>query len=116
MRLSIVSPPNLYMPKALVVLVTASSRKEADKIAQYLVEEKLAACVSIVPQIYSRYWWKGRIEYGSELLLIIKTLSSRYKALERRVRTLHSYTVPEILALPVMKGNPAYLQWLKKSV
>ena len=116
MPLNIVNRQSLSMPKALVVIATASSRKEADKIAQCLVEEKLAACVSIVPEIYSRYWWKGRIEYGGELLLIIKTLPARYKALEKRILKLHSYSVPEILALPVVQGNPAYLKWIEKSV
>jgi periplasmic divalent cation tolerance protein len=104
------------MTKALVVYVTAESRKEADKIAQTLVEERLAACVSIVPEIYSRYRWKGRIEYSKELLLIIKTVPARYKKLEKRIRSLHSYSVPEILALPVLEGNPAYCKWLKESV
>jgi len=102
--------------KALVVFVTASSRKEADKIAQCLVEEKLAACVSILPGVYSRYWWQGLIENQKELFLIIKTVPRRYKVLERRIRALHSYSVPEILAMPVVDGSPAYLQWIKKSV
>ena len=96
------------MSRAIVVFVTACSRQEADKIATALVKEKLAACVNILPGIISRYWWKGRIEKAKELLLVIKTPPSRYKALEKRVRALHSYTVPEILALPVIhKGNPA---------
>jgi periplasmic divalent cation tolerance protein len=104
------------MTKALVVYVTAANRKEADKIAQTLIAEKLAACVSIVPEIYSRYWWKGHVEYGKELLLVIKTFATRYKALERRVRQIHSYSVPEILAMPVASGNPAYLKWMKDSL
>ena len=105
--------PNHSMPKALVVFVTASSRKEADKIAQCLVQEKLAACVSILPEINSRYWWKGHIEYEKELLLVIKTIPQKYKTLERRIASIHSYKVPEILAIPVLRGNPDYLKWLK---
>jgi periplasmic divalent cation tolerance protein len=104
------------MTEALVVFVTASSRKEADKIAQALVSERLAACVSIVPEIYSRYWWKGHIEYEKELWLVIKTAPRRYKRLEKRIRELHSYSVPEILAIPVVSGNPPYLQWLKNAL
>ena len=104
------------MTKALMVYVTAPNRKEADRIAQALVAEKLAACVTIVPEVWSRYWWEGRIEASQELLLIIKTLPRHYKTLERRIRSLHSYSVPEILALPVSAGNPAYLQWMKKSI
>jgi periplasmic divalent cation tolerance protein len=102
--------------KALVIFVTAASRKEADKIAQALMQEKLAACVSIVPEVDSRYWWQGKIEHSRELLLVIKTRPARYQALEKRVRELHSYSVPEILALPVLKGNPAYLKWINNSV
>ena len=104
------------MPKALVVLVTSPDRKHADKIAQALIEEKLAACVNILPEIYSRYWWQGRIENDRELLLIIKTLPSRFKALQKRVLELHCYKAPEVLALPVMAGNPAYLKWLADSL
>jgi len=101
------------MTKAIIVYVTTSTRKEADKISRVLVEEKLAACVSIIPGISSRYWWQGRIERAEEILLMIKTTPRRYKALEKRVRALHSYRVPEILATPVVQGNPAYIQWLK---
>jgi periplasmic divalent cation tolerance protein len=104
------------MVRALIVYVTATNRKEADKIAQTLVSEKLAACVSIVPQVYSRYWWKGKIENSAELLLVIKTLASKYKALERRVKSLHSNIVPEVLAMPVLRGNPDYLKWLEESI
>jgi periplasmic divalent cation tolerance protein len=104
------------MTKSLVVFVTASSRKEADKIAQALVAEKLAACVTIVPEVFSRYRWKGHVENSEELLLIIKTFSRLYKALEKRVKALHSYSVPEILAVPVMAGNADYLKWMKDSL
>jgi periplasmic divalent cation tolerance protein len=104
------------MTKALIIYITAGSRKDADKIAETLVREKLAACVSIVPEISSRYWWKGHLEYGKELLLIVKTFPARYKALEKRVRQIHTYTVPEILAIPVTEGNPTYLKWMKDSL
>ncbi len=104
------------MTQALVVFVTASSRKEADKIAQALVKERFAACVSIVPEIYSRYWWKGHIEYDKELWLVIKTTLRCYKRLEKRIKELHSYSVPEILAVPVVSGSPQYLQWMKKAL
>jgi periplasmic divalent cation tolerance protein len=104
------------MTKALIIFVTASNRKEADKIAQALVNEKLAACVSIVPEIYSRYWWKGHIEYDKELWLVIKTTPRRYRRLEKRIGELHSYSIPEILAIPVVSGNPPYLQWMKNAL
>ncbi len=104
------------MTKAILIHVTAANRKEADKIAQALVEEKLAACVSIMPDIYSRYHWKKHIEYDKELLLVIKTDRRMYKRVEKRVLSLHSYEVPEILAIPILAGNPAYLKWLKSSL
>jgi periplasmic divalent cation tolerance protein len=104
------------MTQALIVYVTATNRKEADKIAQALVDERLAACVSIVPEIYSRYRWRGHIEYDKELWLVIKTTPRCYKRLEKRIRELHSNTVPEILAIPVVSGSAPYLQWLKDAV
>ncbi len=101
---------------ALVVLCTASKVEEAEKIAQALVEERLAACVNLVPQIDSRYWWQGQIESGQEVLLIMKTLSSQFKALSKRIQELHSYTVPEVIALPIKFGSQAYLKWMNDSL
>ena len=100
---------------AIVVYCTASSLKEARKLADILVGEKLAACVCIVPQVRSTYWWEGKVERAKETLLIIKTQSGKFEALAKRIKAVHSYTVPEILALPVVKGNPDYLKWLKES-
>ena len=104
------------MTKALIVYVTASNKKEADRIAQALLTEKFAACVTIVPGVSSRYWWKGKMETAREVLLIIKTMPSRYKALEKRVRALHSYDVPEIMAVPVVLGNRDYIAWIGRSL
>ena len=104
------------MTQAWIVYVTAPTRKEAERISRTLVREKLSACVSLVPGISSRYRWQGRIEQAKEILLIIKTTPRRYSALEKRIRSLHSYSVPEILAVSVVDGNPDYIQWLKKSV
>jgi periplasmic divalent cation tolerance protein len=101
---------------AIVVYCTASSLEEARKLADALVGEKLAACVSAVLQVHSTYWWQGKIERGNETLLIIKTDAGKFNALSRRIKQLHSYTVPEILALPVVRGNPDYLKWLKQSL
>jgi periplasmic divalent cation tolerance protein len=100
----------------LIVFCTASSIEEADKLAEALVQKKLAACVSRVPQIYSTYWWKGKMERAEESLLIIKTDSKKFDALSKQVKALHSYTVPEILALPIVKGNPDYLAWMRDSL
>jgi periplasmic divalent cation tolerance protein len=101
---------------AFVVFCTASSQEEARKLADALVGERLAACVSSVPGIHSTYWWKGAIERGEETLLLIKTDSKKIPGLAKRIKALHSYTVPEILALPVVKGNPDYLRWIKESL
>lgn len=99
-----------------VVLVTAASREDALTLGRALVDERLAACVNVLPGLTSIYRWEGRREEAAECLLVIKTDGARYPALERRVHELHSYTVPEVLALPVVAGAPAYVQWLKESV
>jgi periplasmic divalent cation tolerance protein len=100
---------------AIVVLSTAPKVEEAEKIAQTLVQERLAACVNLLPQIDSRYWWEGKIQSGQEVLMIMKTVSGRFKALKKRIHDLHSYEVPEILAVPVATGSEAYLRWMKES-
>jgi periplasmic divalent cation tolerance protein len=100
---------------AWVVYVTAPP-SEAGRIAETLVQEKLAACVNIIPTVHSTYWWKGQVEKGEESLLVIKTLSEKFKALKKRVEAIHSYSVPEIIALPVAAGNAAYLGWIKDSL
>lgn len=99
-----------------VVLTTAPNLSEARRIASRLVRERAAACVNVIPKIDSIYWWKGKVERGAETLLIIKTSRSRLKLLSRRIQALHSYEVPEIIALPVSAGSPAYLRWLEESL
>src|SRR5258706_9046610 len=102
-------------PSAIVVFCTASSVAEGHTLAEALVGGKYAACVNIVPQVQSTYWWKGKIERTEEALLIIKTRPQKFDTLVQRIKKLHSYSVPEILAVPVLKGNPDYLKWLKTS-
>lgn len=101
---------------AIVVYCTASSESETRALTEALVGERLAACVSAIPQIRSTYWWQGKIERGEEILLLIKTDSSKFNVLSKRIKAIHSYTVPEILALPVIKGNPDYLKWMRDSL
>ncbi|MDR7418547.1 MAG: divalent-cation tolerance protein CutA [Armatimonadota bacterium] len=96
----------------IVVLVTAASADEAARLADVLVEERLAACVNIVAGVQSVYRWQGTIERAAEWLLIIKTLRARLPDLIPRVQALHSYTVPEIIVLPVQGGSDGYLSWL----
>jgi len=101
---------------ALVVFCTVPTVVEAEKIAASLVADRLAACVNLLPRIHSRYRWKGTVESAEEVLMIIKTAAARYAALERRIKSLHSYEVPEIIALPIFRGSAAYLGWLAASV
>ena len=100
----------------LVVLVTAPSEPAALEIGRALVDERLAACVSVVPGLTSIYLWKGQREETAEALLLIKTRPERYAALQRRVLELHPYSVPEVLGLPVAEGAPAYVQWVRESI
>ncbi|HEY2919136.1 MAG TPA: divalent cation tolerance protein CutA [Candidatus Binatia bacterium] len=104
------------MTEFMVVYVTAGSAEEADRLAQSLVGERLAACVNRVKSIQSVYRWQGQVEQGEEELLIIKTHKDLFPALEKRVRELHSYSVPEIIALPVVAGSAGYLGWLREQV
>ncbi|MDO8491454.1 MAG: divalent-cation tolerance protein CutA [Dehalococcoidia bacterium] len=99
-----------------VFLVTASSEEEAKKIAHLLLEKRKAACVNIVPGVISSYWWKGKLESASESLLIIKSKASLADEIVEMVKSVHSYQVPEIVALPIIAGNPDYLAWIGDEV
>jgi len=96
----------------IIVFVTAGSSEEAVRLADMLVDANLAACVQILPQLQSIYRWKGKVEREAEVLLIAKTLSSNFEELERRVREIHSYDTPEIVAVPATAISAPYSQWL----
>ena len=96
----------------LIVFCTVSSRGEARKISDALLKARLAACVNILPSIESRYLWKKKREKAREFLLLIKTRSSLFPKLSKEIRRHHSYSVPEIIGLPILKGNSDYLRWL----
>jgi periplasmic divalent cation tolerance protein len=100
----------------LTIFMTASNRDEARAIARALVEERLAACCNIAGDVESIYRWEGKVEEAREVLVIIKTTQERFPALEQRIRELHSYDVPEIIAMPVTAGSEAYLRWAEESV
>ncbi|HTW24204.1 MAG TPA: divalent-cation tolerance protein CutA [Candidatus Baltobacteraceae bacterium] len=105
------------MTDKVVVLVTCGSAKEARRIARGVVEEKLAACVNIVDaRVQSIYRWKGKVESAKEFLLIVKTSRRRMPLLQKRIEQLHSYDVPEIIALPIAAGSRKYLAWLADSI
>jgi periplasmic divalent cation tolerance protein len=103
-------------PNAIAVFMTAANSEEGSRLAEVLVSERLAACVQILPEMESVYRWQGKIERQKEVLLIAKTLSAKFAALETAVRALHSYETPEIVAVPLTAGSPAYLAWLSASV
>ena len=104
------------MDHALIVFVTTSNREEAVTVADALVAERLAACVNIVPAVESVYWWEGKINRDSEALMIIKTTDERYPDLERRVKELHSYSTPEVIAVRIEQGSEQYLKWLRDAI
>jgi periplasmic divalent cation tolerance protein len=105
------------MTDKIVVLVTCESRKQARKIGRALVEGELAACANILEvPLESIYRWKGQVESAREFLMILKTTRRRFAAVEREVRRLHSYEVPEIIALPIERGSHGYLEWVSQSV
>ena len=101
-------------PAYLVVFITTSSYEEARKIADALVSQKKAACVNIVPKVRSLFRWKGKIEDAEESLLVVKTRTKLFAEVMSTVKGIHSYEVPEIIALPIMAGNPDYLQWINE--
>jgi len=105
------------MTDKIVVLVTCGSLKEGRRIARALVEARLAACVNLLrTPVESIYRWKGNVDAAKEFLLIVKTSRARFAALETAVKRVHSYDVPEIIALPIEKGSRDYLAWLAESV
>jgi periplasmic divalent cation tolerance protein len=99
-----------------IVLSTAGSEEEAHKIARHLVEQQLAACVNILPRIESIYRWQGKVETSREWLLLIKTTAERFPAVRDAIRELHSYELPECVAVTIEDGSSEYLQWLADSV
>ena len=98
-----------------IVFVTAADEHESTRIAQALVEEKLAACVNVVGPVHSIYRWRGAIESAREYMLVIKAAMRNFSKLERRVRELHSYEVPEIIAVSLAAGSKPYMAWLAES-
>ena len=98
----------------IVVFITASNEDEAANIARALVEGRLAACVNIAGNLRSIYRWQGKVEDESEVLMIVKTQKKLFHSLAQKVRELHSYSVPEIIAVPIVEGSEDYLKWLKE--
>lgn len=100
----------------IIVLVATSGLDEAKKIAHAVLTAREAACVTIVPAVHSMYWWEGKIAQEEEAMVIMKTTANHYGAIEKTIKELHSYKVPEIVALSVKDGLPQYLEWVAREV
>lgn len=104
------------MSEYIQVFTTTNEREIAEKIAEHLIQKRLAACIQIIGPITSQYWWEGKITKDSEFLIIAKTKVDRYPEVEKAIKDVHNYTVPEILAVPVIAGNLDYLHWLNEEL
>lgn len=100
----------------IVIFVTASCMEEAEKISSKLIESKLAACVNMIDGVKSVFWWEQKVDIAREIMLIIKTKKSKLSAVIKLVKSIHSYEVPEIIALPVVGGEKKYLRWIDDSL
>ena len=100
----------------VVIFITTDTNREAQEIAEILLHQKKAACVNIVPKVDSRFWWEGNIDSAQESLLIVKTKASLLDKVINLVKETHSYAVPEVIALPIIGGNPDYLRWIDEEV
>ena len=96
--------------------MTAANKKEAQNIVRTLLEERLIACANIIDTVSSFFWWKGKIQEETETLVIMKSDEKHFKKIANRIQELHSYDVPEILALPIVDGSQSYLDWMKASL
>jgi periplasmic divalent cation tolerance protein len=104
------------MTDCVQVLTTAGSEEESRRIAEVLVERRLAACVQVAGPVVSRYRWQGEIEVGREWQCLVKTTRSAYAAVEAAIHEVHSYDEPEIIATPIVAGSPGYLAWIEENV
>jgi periplasmic divalent cation tolerance protein len=100
----------------IVIFITAANKKEAGKIAAALVKSKTVACVNVIDKVESFFWWQGKIEQAPELLLIAKSTKAKLNQIIKLVKSLHSYEVPEIIALPITGGSKKYLEWIDAAI
>lgn len=104
------------MNEALIAFCTCATKDEADRLATTLVNERLAACVNILPAVTSVYRWQGAVERADEILLLIKTTQAQFSALRERIQANHSYETPEIIAVKITEGSEPYLAWISEQV
>jgi len=100
----------------IVILITTKNKKEAAKIAKCLLEAKLIACANIIDSVQSFFWWQGKIDSAKEAGLVLKTKKKLFRKIEAKIKSLHSYQTPEIIALPLIAGSKDYLNWINSSV
>jgi periplasmic divalent cation tolerance protein len=100
----------------IIIFCTFPNKEEAGKIAKVLVEKKLAACCTVFPEVTSFYTWKSKIEENNEIMLMIKTAKHCYEKLEKQIKMMHSYSVPEIISVNIQKGSKAYMDWIFESI
>ena len=104
------------MTDKIIVFVTCESTEQAERIAQALVTDKLAACVNVVPGVKSCYVWEGKLTWSNEVLLLVKTTRGRFDQLQDRVKAMHSYSVPEIVGVTIEDAFDKYIEWIDRSV
>jgi len=104
------------MSSYMVVIMTAAGKEEAVKIVRHLLSERLIVCANIIGPVFSLFWWEGKIDEADEFLVFMKSKKDLFKRLSERAKEIHSYQVPEIIALPVIEGLPSYLDWLGSSL
>jgi periplasmic divalent cation tolerance protein len=102
------------MNQYIQVFTTVEKREDAERIASALVNKRVAVCAQIVGPIHSTYWWKGKVEQAGEWLCMMKTRKDLFPALEKEIKAIHSYDIPEIIALPIVAGAKSYLKWIEE--
>ena len=100
----------------ILIMVTCASKKEAIRISGHLLRKRLIACANILPKIESKFWWNGKLDSAAEILVTMKTIRSNFKKIETLVKSLHSYEVPEIVAIPIVAGSGDYLDWISRTI
>ncbi|THJ23784.1 MAG: divalent-cation tolerance protein CutA [Nitrospira sp. CG24D] len=102
--------------EVIIVFVTVPGLREGSRISKAILTSRLAACVNVIPGVQSMYQWKGKIVREKEAMLVMKTTRARYQKLEQKIKQLHPYEVPEVIAMPLICGSPQYIEWVKREV
>ncbi|MFA5084903.1 MAG: divalent-cation tolerance protein CutA [Candidatus Omnitrophota bacterium] len=100
----------------ILIVVTCASKKEARDISGRLLAKRLVACANILPKIESKFWWKGKLDSAAEFTVMMKTVTSNFKKIESEIKRVHSYEIPEIIAVPIVAGSGDYLDWISRAI